>query len=68
MDNNIIIRLDYALLAAMAATLILFIAIIMVLIAYYLHKQWKVTKLTRSGYRLENLDLIIISKSLDQVK
>jgi hypothetical protein len=59
MDSDIIIKLDYALLAAMAATLILFIAIIMVLIAYCLHKQWKVSKLRRSGYRLDNLNLDI---------
>ena len=59
MDENIIIKLDWPLLGALFCTLIGFITVIMSLITYCLHQQWRISKIKRSGYRLDNADLDI---------
>jgi hypothetical protein len=44
----------------MGCILILSTGVVMVLIAYCLHKQWKIAKVKRGGYRLLNADISIL--------
>ena len=65
MDEEIIERLDWGLLGALLGSLIIFIGVIMSLITYCLHQQWKIQKIKRTGYRLDNIDLDIRHNAQD---
>lgn len=58
--SGIIITPDYPLLVGMGCILILSTGVVMLLIAYCLHKQWKIAKVKRGGYRLLHADVSIL--------
>lgn len=64
-DDKIILRLDYPLVAGMAACFLTFIGVVLVLVTYCLHQQWTFSDLSREGYRLDNFDADIRHHSME---
>ena len=58
-SEEIIIKPDYPLLVCMGCLLVLSTGVVMLLIAYCLHKQWTIREVKPEGYRLKHVNIDI---------